>query len=91
MNVLDRPPCRRCLLEDMMDENKLYATVREYIEAIPQQVKTPPELYAKRLDTCRRCADLQNGMCRLCGCFVEMRAAKTANYCPGTPPHWPET
>lgn len=88
MNNLDRPPCRRCLLEDMTTEKKLYVTVREYLDAVPQNVKTPDAVYRSRLDACRRCQNLQNGMCRLCGCFVEMRAVKDANTCPDTPPHW---
>ena len=90
MNTLDRPPCRRCLLEDMTEETKLFATVREYLAAVPRNVKTPDSAYRARLETCRRCENLRNGMCALCGCFVEMRAVKATNTCPDTPPRWPE-
>ena len=46
------------------------------------------EEYKKRLDICKECDNLINGMCKICGCFVEMRAAIKKNYCPNIEKHW---
>jgi radical SAM superfamily enzyme with C-terminal helix-hairpin-helix motif len=75
------PKCRRCLLEEMQ-EDELYKNLREVIDAIPAELKAPRDIYMKRLDTCRACDRLVSGMCVLCGCYVEMRAAKNAQRCP---------
>ncbi|MDY3745248.1 MAG: DUF6171 family protein [Lachnospiraceae bacterium] len=37
---------------------------------------------------CRQCDRLLNGMCRICGCFVEMRAAIKVKSCPDVVPKW---
>ena len=34
------------------------------------------------------CDNLINGMCKICGCFVEMRAAVKKNYCPDIEKYW---
>jgi hypothetical protein len=73
--------CKRCLLEET-DEAGLYKTLREIIDAIPDEHKASGGLYMKRLDTCRACDRLVSGMCVLCGCYVELRAAKNAQRCP---------
>ena len=72
--------CKRCLLHETNQE-ELLATIRDYIESISDEIRTPPDLYEKRLAICKTCDNLVNGMCRLCGCFVEVRAAKKDNYC----------
>ena len=51
-------------------------------------IKTPEEDYHMRLNTCMECDNLINGMCKLCGCFVEMRAAVKKNYCPNIDKKW---
>ena len=79
--------CRRCLLKDM-DSEEYYKTVREYVEHLDPALRVPPEEYQRRLSLCRECDGLINGMCRLCGCFVEARAAKADTDCPGSPPRW---
>lgn len=48
----------------------------------------PDALYQERLSLCRQCESLLNGMCRICGCFVEMRAAVAKNYCPAINKKW---
>lgn len=72
--------CKKCLLKDMSD-GEYYRTVYEYIKNIPEEIRTEPEIYEKRLQFCQNCDNMVNGMCRLCGCFVEVRAAKKMNYC----------
>ena len=46
----------------------------------PEQ-KAPDALYKDRLQKCTSCDHLVNGMCALCGCFVEVRAAKVRQHC----------
>lgn len=67
--------CRRCLLKDMSD-TEFFESVRAYIQNIPDEQKAPEALYRERLQKCTSCDQLVNGMCALCGCFVEIRAAK---------------
>ena len=79
--------CRRCLYRDMTDSE--YAKLlQEYINNIPEEQKAPEPLYEERLSHCRACDYLINGMCRLCGCFVELRAAKKISRCADTPEKW---
>lgn len=72
--------CKRCLLKDMSDTD-YFRTIYEYIENLPAEQKAGDALYAKRLQKCRECDHLTNGMCALCGCFVEVRAAKKRMHC----------
>ncbi len=84
---MNPPICRRCLLRDL-DDGSYARTVEEYIAAIPPRQKASSEEYEKRLSLCRECSRLVSGMCSLCGCFVEARAAKASQHCPDTPSHW---
>lgn len=74
--------CRRCLLEDMADENDYYKSVLRYRATMPKKLRTPDGAYAARLEFCRACESLQNGTCMQCGCYVEMRAARIDMHCP---------
>lgn len=87
LTIEPRPVCKRCLLAEI-DVDGLYKKVSELIELMPEDVKASPELYQKRLDICRRCQSLENGICRECGCFVELRAASRKNYCPSAYKYW---
>jgi hypothetical protein len=78
--------CRKCLMRDMSGEEEFFADLRSYIDAIPEEERTPSERYEQRLDTCRQCDNLLQGMCKACGCYVELRAAKEAGGCPYH--HW---
>ena len=55
----------------------------EYIARIPADDKAPEEEYERRLSICKECEKLLSGMCRMCGCYVEMRAAIALRDCPG--------
>ena len=79
--------CKRCLLAEMQDGD-LAASIYEYIAAIPAEIKADDALMQKRLGICRRCDNLISGMCRLCGCYVEVRAAKQGQSCPNFDPKW---
>ena len=83
-NVDTCTSCRKIGLSDS-DYNLL---VKNYVAYIDKDIKTPDSLYQERLEICGQCNFLQNGLCRLCGCFVMMRAAKIHNRCPDTPMKW---
>lgn len=74
--------CKRCLTRDMMDKADYFKSMYDYIENLDSDIKTEASLYEKRLAICKECDRLADGMCRGCGCFVEMRAAITKNACP---------
>ncbi len=84
---MSKPFCKRCLLIDI-DVDGLYKEVSELIALIPEDRRAEDETYLSRLNTCRECDKLQNGICAECGCFVELRAAAKANYCPSYPKKW---
>lgn len=72
--------CRRCLLREL--DGSYFESVYKYIASIPEEQKTSPDRYALRLEKCKICGYMQNGMCTQCGCFVEVRAAKRSQRCP---------
>ena len=63
-------------------------TVAEYVAGLDEAIRTPEDAYRARLATCQDCDQLMNGTCRLCGCYVETRAAKKGQQCPMVPPKW---
>ena len=77
---MNRRVCRRCLLKEL--DGEYFQSVYRYIESIPLEQKTPPEEYRRRLELCKACGQLQNGMCAQCGCCVEVRAVKKKMGCP---------
>ena len=79
--------CKRCLLDEL-DGGELYLSVQERIALLDEDIKVGGKEYGKRLDACKGCDRLTNGMCELCGCFVELRAAKKNIHCPDTPDKW---
>lgn len=85
-----KPFCRRCLLEDIPGGAALAANIRELIDRLPEEQRAEERLRAKRLTACRECRHLLDGMCALCGCYVELRASKAAGRCPDLPSRWPE-
>ena len=79
--------CKRCLLRDMEGE-ALYETMRAYVDNLPPEQKADAETLEARLQKCRNCDHLTNGMCALCGCFVEVRAAKRLMHCAKSSEIW---
>lgn len=74
--------CRKCLTRDMIDKDAYFATLRDMIENIDTEYKTDGAVYEERLKKCTECERLADGMCRACGCYVELRAAVNKNHCP---------
>ena len=76
--------CKKCLLLEA-GENAVYKTVSDYLETIDDSMKVSDEEYEKRLSYCKRCEYLISGMCRKCGCYIEVRAALKNKDCPDYP------
>ena len=79
--------CYKCLLEDFDEKNALN-TVKEMIEAMPEEQRTPQDEYRRRLEICRNCDSLVSGTCVKCGCYVELRAAGRSRCCPDAKDKW---
>ena len=79
--------CRRCLAKDMPDAS-YFDNMYEYIRQLDPEIKAEDSLYEESLAFCKECDHLLNGMCRICGCFVEMRAAIRKNHCPDIHGKW---
>lgn len=69
------------MLGDMQGD-ELYRSVMERIALLDESIKADSGTYQSRLNICRSCDRLTNGMCALCGCFAELRAAKKDTRCP---------
>lgn len=82
-----RPICRKCLIASL-DEDDYIRSLKQYIDSYPQEKRVSDEEYSRRLHICLGCERLANGMCALCGCYVELRALKTGMRCPDTPDRW---
>lgn len=74
--------CKKCLMRDMMDKQEYFQNLQDYIDNLDPETKVSDEIYEQRLNVCIQCELLLEGMCRSCGCYVELRAALIKNYCP---------
>ena len=74
--------CRKCLTRDMIGQEEYFRSLHDYIENLDLDIKAVEPLYEERLGICRECDMLFQGMCRKCGCYVELRAAVKKNTCP---------
>ena len=72
--------CLRCLLREM-DQEAYMENLYSYIQHLDEDIKAEQALYQERLAVCKECDYLSEGMCRACGCFVELRAAIAHNSC----------
>lgn len=82
-----RRPCR-CLTAEMPEGKALAELIRERIAGIPPEERTPEAEYGARLAVCKSCGRLRDGTCALCGCYVEIRAARRGQRCPAVPAKW---
>lgn len=62
--------------------------MRIYLKGIDEERKVDDDLYHQRLKQCELCDNLNEGICRICGCFVEYRAAMKIKKCPAIHPKW---
>lgn len=73
--------CRKCLTRDM-DKAEYFENLHSYIANLDEEIKVEESLYEERLSLCKACDLLADGMCRACGCYVELRAVMRKNSCP---------
>lgn len=78
--ITNKKHCLKCLLREM-DQNAYFENLHNYIENLDEDIKAPSEIYEERLGICKNCDYLLEGMCKACGCFVELRAAIQNNSC----------
>lgn len=79
--------CRKCLIRDFsMDE--YFKNLYDYIAHMDADLKVSDGIYEARLAVCKECDNLMQGMCRICGCYVELRAVMKKNSCPLGTPRW---
>lgn len=74
--------CKKCLMREMEEQADYFATIRNLIDNMDEEEKASEALYEERLQICKDCEMFLEAMCRSCGCYVELRAAKAANSCP---------
>lgn len=73
--------CRNCVaFEDQSKE--LSELIEKYVNNLEEDRRVGRATYEMRLQVCDTCEALLNGMCRYCGCFVLLRAAKNTQTCP---------
>ncbi len=65
-----------------MAEEDVLQSITTRIQKLSPKEKADDELYAKRLDECKKCEHLISGVCIKCGCYVEFRAAFKKQNCP---------
>lgn len=87
MSDMTKVQCRKCLLEDM-DENDFLRDMRSHIAAYPADKRVDEGEYRRRLTFCKDCDKLMDGMCVLCGCYVELRALKIGMRCADIDKKW---
>ena len=74
--------CRKCLIRDLMEGEGFYVNLKAAIDAIPEEDRAEDALYEERLNICRSCERLYEGMCSASGCYVEVRGRKKREDCP---------
>ena len=79
--------CKKCLLREESEEVFL-TQLKAYIEGLDDSDRVSQSVYEERLHQCGQCENLIKGMCRICGCYVELRAALRVRKCPGIPCRW---
>ncbi len=79
--------CRKCLLYTESRE-EFFQKLEAYIANLDEEDRADQQTYESRLRTCARCPHLTDGMCVLCGCYVELRAALKVRRCPDVTRKW---
>ncbi|MBQ1850648.1 MAG: hypothetical protein II139_09805 [Lachnospiraceae bacterium] len=74
--------CKRCLLYEMAGSKEVYESVLRLIADMDPSERASKEECTRRLGVCKACDHLLDGMCRACGCYVELRAAGVERSCP---------
>ena len=79
--------CRKCLPYAETRE-EFFQKLEAYIDNLAEEDRADQEHYEARLKACAQCPNLSDGMCVLCGCYVELRAALKLRRCPDVVRRW---
>ena len=82
-----KKPCIKCLLAEL-DYDEYTQSLLDYIKSVPEDRRADEATYQARLELCRSCESLVSGMCKECGCYVELRALKPGAQCAGGVKKW---
>lgn len=74
--------CKKCLTRDLIGQEEYFQNLQDYIANLDVDIKATEGVYESRLQVCLECDMLLQGMCRSCGCYVELRAVIAKNSCP---------
>jgi predicted Zn-ribbon and HTH transcriptional regulator len=73
--------CKRCLLLEA-GESVTYDEIMSYVSTIDKKELVDANIFDYRISQCKQCDYLIAGMCRKCGCYVEVRARLKNVSCP---------
>lgn len=80
-------PCIKCLVREL-GERELLQSLEAYRYSVPPEEQAEEREYHRRLELCKACDWLRQGICGKCGCFVEARAYRSGAVCPHELPRW---
>ena len=73
--------CKKCLLLEA-GEKVTYNEIMQYVSSLEKNLLASEETAEERLSICKECDNLISGMCKKCGCYVEIRARLKDSVCP---------
>ena len=71
-----------------MSEAEYFKNLYDYIARLDEDVNVSDVVYEERLGICKECDNLVSGMCKICGCYVELRAVMAVKSCPAPGEKW---
>lgn len=73
--------CKKCLLYEA-GEKVTYDEIMAYVSTLDKSDLVSEKMYNQRISCCKNCNYLISGMCRKCGCYIEVRARLKEKNCP---------
>ncbi len=73
--------CKKCLLLEA-GEKVTYSEIMAVVDTYDKNDLVDEITLSARLNFCKKCDFLIAGMCRKCGCYVEIRARLKNQSCP---------
>lgn len=73
--------CKKCLLYEA-GKKVTYEEIMRYVSTLNPNDLVDEKVYENRIGYCKNCDFLISGMCRKCGCYVEVRARLKSQNCP---------
>lgn len=84
--------CKWCKYIESLQNRNLEEELQRYITDMPEELKASDSVLSERLELCGACEFCYQGICRFCGCYVAVCAAKKGMYCPNPgKPKWKQS